>query len=222
MNNHIENKDTILWGTSISPYVRKVMVALAEKDIPYKQHEILPTILLNATGQAVPEEFERSSPLGKIPAIQVGDYSLSDSAVIARYLESKFTTGNSLYPKAPEAYAESLWFEHYSDTTLTDVCYKQIFLEGVVKPKILGVEPDTTLINNAIKNELPPLLKFLNESLSGKKFFSGDSFSMADVAITTQLLALEMYGVTISNEYPNLKGHFKRIISRPSFVSILP
>ena len=38
----------VLWGTSVSPYVRKVMVALAEKGITYDHQEVLPKSLLLA------------------------------------------------------------------------------------------------------------------------------------------------------------------------------
>lgn len=221
MMNKIENDKIVLWGVSISPYVRKVMVALAEKKLHYTLNEILPISLLKATGQNVPKEFELTSPLGKIPAIQIGSNGISDSAVIAKYLESKFATGNRLYPKIPEAYAESIWFEQYSDTVLTDVCYKKIFLEGVIKPNVLNIDADLTIINNAIDNELPCLLRFLDSRLSDRQYFSGVEFSMADSAITTQLLALQMYGVTIERQYKNLKNHFERALSRQSFMNLL-
>jgi glutathione S-transferase len=43
----------------VAIYSRKVMVALAEKELPYEQREILPKILLNATGQSIPADFEK-------------------------------------------------------------------------------------------------------------------------------------------------------------------
>ncbi len=88
----------ILWGASISPYVRKVMVALAEKGIAYEQKEILPKVLL-AIGQKVPLEFNQLGPLGKIPALQIADYSFVDSAVIAAYLDPKFSRHNLIVPQ---------------------------------------------------------------------------------------------------------------------------
>ena len=115
----------ILWGVKVSPYVRKVMVALAEKNIAYEQREILPKVLLEATHQTVPVEFDRASQLGKIPALQVGNYCIADSAAIAGYLDRQFVSGNSLYPTDPEEYGRALWFEHFSDTTLTEIAYKK-------------------------------------------------------------------------------------------------
>ncbi|SRR5579883_554089 len=212
----------IIWGTSASPYVRKVMVALAEKNISYEQKEILPKILLKATGQPIPADFDAASPLGKIPALQINDFTLSDSAVIAAYLDKKFTSGNKLYPTDPEEYAIALWFEHYADNILTEVIYKKIFLECIVKAKILNQEPNHNLVKEAKNIELPPVLDYLNKSLEGKEWFAGNHFSMADVAISTQLLALMMTEYEMDHkEWPNLNNFLKKIIERPSFKKIV-
>ena len=79
-----------LWGVGVSPYTRKAMVALAEKGLEYEQKEILPKVLLQATDQPVPERFDAISPLGKIPAIEIDDEALCDSAIIASYLQQKY------------------------------------------------------------------------------------------------------------------------------------
>ena len=78
----MNHEKIILWGIKTSPYVRKIMVALSEKQIPYEQKEILPKILLELKGQIVPNEFEHASPLGKIPALQVNNFCIADSSVI--------------------------------------------------------------------------------------------------------------------------------------------
>jgi len=72
----MNNDNIILWGVSVSPFVRKVLVALAEKELSYQHHEIMPAVLLRATNQAIPQEFAAASPLGKIPAMQLGNFTL--------------------------------------------------------------------------------------------------------------------------------------------------
>ena len=212
------NTNIKLWGVSISPYVRKVMVALAEKQISYELKETLPMVLLKATEQVVPVEFQRASPLGKIPALQVGgDYVLSDSSVIAEYLDLEFSSGNSLYPSNPKRYAKARWFEMYSDTVLTSVAYQKIFLERVVKPHVLKEEPNMEIADRALHEELPCLLQFLNDSLQDRVWFAGEDFSMADVAVVTQLLALNMAGYALcESQYPDLHKHFQRAMKRES------
>lgn len=213
----------VLWGVGISPYVRKVMVALHEKQLAYQQNEILPKAMLVATGQAIPEGFdERVSPLGKIPAIEVDGMTLADSAVIAAYLDRRFSTGTALYPESPQAYARARWFEQYSDVELTRVGYRKVFVECVVKPLVLKQAADDAVVAQALTTELPPLLAYLDGVMREQDWLAGESFSMADVAVATQLLALEMAGHALSGDhYPHLAKHFQRVIARPSFQAFL-
>ena len=215
-------RSIILWGVSASPYVRKVMVALAEKNISYVQKEVLPKAILLATGQLVTNDFNKVSPLGKIPALQVDNFSIADSAVIAGYLDRKFPTNPNLYPNNPEEYARALWVEHYSDNVLTEIGYKKIFFECVIKPKILKQNPDYDLVEKAKKYELPAILDYLNESVTKYPWIAGNTFSIADIAIATQLLALKMAEFDSSNKrWGELNQYLEKIISRVSFRKIL-
>ena len=55
----------IVYGTPLSPFVRKVMVALAEKAMPY-DFELV--VAINPT-----PEYKKISPLGKVPAFRDGE-----------------------------------------------------------------------------------------------------------------------------------------------------
>lgn len=221
LNQNNSANNIILWGTSVSPYVRKVMVALAEKNLQYQHKEILPKLIADIIKQELPSEFNAISPLGKIPAIQIDDFSISDSAVIIAYLEKKFATGNKLLPIHPEEYARALWFENYSDVILTNVAYKKIFLEVVIKPNVLKLPTDEKLLIEAKENELPIILNFLDASIAQCEWFSGHSFSIADVSISTQLLALAMAGVTLDKRWSHLQKHHQKVIARPSFAKFV-
>lgn len=219
MSNSTKNVVKIaLWGVKVSPYVRKVMIALAEKNISYTHIEILPKLLLDATKQEVPAEFTQISPLGKIPVLQLDNFSIADSAVIARYLDNKFLTGQRLYPENPEEFARALWFEHYSDNVLSEIAYKQIFLERIVKPLVLSIPADEEIVKTAMNHALPPILDYLNREISANKWLAGNNFSMADVAVATQLQALEMAGYTIDSvRWKALQDYFKAVTARSSF-----
>lgn len=207
----------ILWGISASPYVRKVKIALEEKNLIYEQKEILPKSLLEATKQPIPEDFSKISPLGKVPVLQVGDFSIADSSAIIAYLDKKFSSGTPLFPTDAETFAKTIWFEHYADIVMTDIIYKKLFFEAVIKPKILKLEADSKLVQDAKENELPPILDYLNAILTSQEFITGE-FSIADIAIATQLLALKMTGYTIDpNRWQALLSYLTKMLSRPSF-----
>jgi glutathione S-transferase len=61
-------------GSYLSPYVRKVLVCLHVKGVPYQIDPIVPFF-----GD---EQFTKLSPLRPIPVLVDGDITLSDSTVI--------------------------------------------------------------------------------------------------------------------------------------------
>lgn len=210
----------ILWGVKGSPYVQKVIVALAEKDLSYEHRQILPKSLLLLRNEAIPAEFERLSPLGKIPILQIGNWGIADSAVITAFLDCEFPSGKKLYPDNSKEYAKALWFEHYADTTLTEVVYKKIFLQRVIKPALLSQPADQTIVEKAISVELPPMLTYLDQTLAQQEWLADQRFSMADTAIVVQLLALRKAEVSI-NAWKNLKKYLERVAALPSFSNVM-
>jgi glutathione S-transferase len=205
-----------LWGSAVSPYVRKVISVLEEKNIPYTLHPILPTAILEATGKEVPAEFKKISPLGKIPALQVGDFSINDSAVIAAYVERKWPE-IALYPKNPEAFARVLWLERYSDTAMTEVFHKILF-ENFVKPNELKLEVDTQLVAELV-GKLPSIYSYLELQLqkSEGQYLVGSTPTIADMAVIHHFVSLTLAGISIElQEYPLLSKYVEHVQMLPS------
>ena len=96
----------IVFGTNVSPFVRKVRIVLTEKGLLYR-HE-------NVNEAKPPDGWRELSPLGKIPAFKDCDRALAGSSVICAYLERRFPMP-PLYPSEPYDYARALWFENYMD-----------------------------------------------------------------------------------------------------------
>ena len=78
-------------GSFVSPYVRKVLACMNLKGVAYEVDPITPFY-----GN---EEFERLSPLRRIPVLVDGDFHLSDSSVICAYLDET-SAGHRLFPMA--------------------------------------------------------------------------------------------------------------------------
>lgn len=221
MTNQTNEKIT-LWGIGVSPYVRKVQVALEEKKLAYEHEQILPKAILLATKQAVPCAFQKVSPLGKIPAIQIGSHCVADSAVICQFLDKKYPANTKLYPENPESYARALWFENYADNIFSEIVHKKIFVEAVVKPKIFGTIPPTEVIEQVITQELPAYLDYLAQEVSQHEWLAGDEFSTADIAITTHFISLERSGFTLDkHRWGNLHTYTEKVLARDSFKKVL-
>lgn len=209
--------DRVLYGVSASPYVKKVEVILKEKNIPFTQVVTPPAVVLKMKKLPVPADFIEASPLGKIPALREGEWTISDSAVIAQYLEKAHPLP-ALYPSAPRALARALWFEKYGDEVLASVIHKKIYTERVVKPKVLNIPGDESIAKAALDEELPPMLDYLEKELGKDQWIAGDDFTVADIALVTHFIDLKAAGEIVSKaRWPNLSSYIDRVSARKSF-----
>ncbi|HEX6218508.1 MAG TPA: glutathione S-transferase family protein, partial [Sphingomicrobium sp.] len=114
----------ILFGSSLSPFVRKVLAYAGEKGI---------TLDLQGTGfPNHHDEFCAASPFKKMPALADGDFRLADSTAIIHYLEAKFPDP-PLIPSHPELLGKTIWYEEFADTILA-ACGAKMFFNRIVAP----------------------------------------------------------------------------------------
>ena len=200
----------ILYGSSLSPFVRKVLAFAAEKGIE---------IELKPTGEAPGQpgaDFLAASPLRKMPALVDGDFRLADSSAIINYLDALHPEPN-LIPTEPRARGRTIWFEEYGDTILMG-CGGKIFFNRVVAPRFLGREGDQSIADAAEREELPPILTYLESQIPESGFLVDDRITLADLAIASPLANLPYMGMRIDEErYPRLGRYASAILARPSF-----
>ena len=201
----------IVYGSSLSPYVRKVLVFAAEKGIEF---ELKPTG--DAPGQPGPD-FLDASPLRKMPALRDGDYTLADSSAIIHYLEAKHPQP-ALIPAEPELLGKTIWFEEYADTVLTS-CGTKMFFNRIVLPVFLKRPGDLEAADKAEREEFPPILDYLESVAPGPGgFLVGDRLTLADIAVASPFANFEHLGcVKDEARHGRLYAYIDSILSRPSF-----
>ena len=132
----------IVYGSSLSPFVRKVLVFAAEKGIEV-EHKPL------GLGSDDPG-FLEASPFRKIPAFRDGEFAISDSTAIITYLDAVQPEPN-LIPLDPKERSRTIWYEEFGDTILAS-CGAKMFFNRVVAPRFLGRAGDEEV---AAKAHLP-------------------------------------------------------------------
>lgn len=203
----------VLLGGSVSPFVRKVRVALTEKGLDFEQEQINPF--------APPDGYREISPLGKIPALKDGDKSLCDSSVICAYLEKKYPSP-PLYPTDPYEYARALWFEEFMDGAVVPVLGPKLFLPLVLKPLFAGKsepEPaDVEAAQTAWVENATPFLTYLEKELGDRDFFVGTKLTIADIAVASPFVNVRHAGFAPDRKrFPKLRAFLDRTWSRPAF-----
>ncbi len=214
------NEQVVIWGTPVSPFVRKVLTVAEEKKVPYTNNPTLPKVALVAKNLPIPEGFLQASPLGKIPAMTKGGFSLADSSVISVFLD-KMSKENSVYPTCPKKLAQSLWFEKYADTRMSEVVL-QIFVEMYVKKVVLLQEPNMEVVQDLYK-QLPEILSYLEAQIDANaKYLVGDQFTIGDIAVAHQLYSFEIAGIEWDKaSYPKLSQYLDRVYQHPSFAKVI-
>lgn len=201
----------ILYGTSLSPFVRKVLVALAEKGVdfehrPLRFHDPDPS-------------FQAASALGKIPAIEDDGYHLADSTAILHYIERKHPSP-ALMPSDAKAYGRAVWFDKFTDTELLPKVIKP-FVHRFVMPNLMGKPGDEAVVTKALTEEMPPLFDYLEGEIDGP-YLVGDAFGLADIAVTTSFHNLRIAGESVdAGRWPKLAAYISATLERPSFMTAI-
>ena len=209
----------IVYGNSLSPFVRKVLAFAAEKGIATE-------VVAAGLGRGGPD-FAEASPFSKIPALRDPgadggkDFVISDSTAICAYLEAKHPEP-ALIPAEPCARARVIWFEEFADTILT-ACGGRMFFNRLVAPRILKRAGDETVALKAETEELPPLMEYLEGVVPGDDgFLVGDSLTLADLAVASPFANLHHIGwMSDPDRWPRTIGYVARVLARPSFAPLI-
>jgi len=200
-------------GSFVSPYVRKVLACMNLKGLDYEVDPITPFF-----GN---DEFERLSPLRRIPVLIDGDVTLSDSSVICAYLDEKYP-GHPLLPAGPNDRARARWLEEYSDTRLGDLLIWGLFYQKVVRPAVWAEPPDADRVAATLGEGLPRELDYLERELPGSRFLFGD-IGLADISVATFFRNGTYAGFEVDcDRWPTVAGFVERTLSHPCIASLLP
>ena len=199
----------ILYGSSLSPFVRKVLAYSGEKGIAL---DLVPIELRSHS-----PEFLEASPFKKMPAFRDGDFTLADSSAIIQYLEAKFPEP-ALIPTDPELRGKTIWFEEFADTILVS-CGAKMFFNRIVAPRFLGRAGDLEVAEVAEKQELPPILDYLERTVPDPGgYLVGGIITLADLAVASPFANLAHLCCEICPErHGRVRAYVESILSRPSF-----
>ena len=199
-------------GSFVSPYVRKVLACLELKGLDYQVDPITPFF-----GN---DEFERLSPLRRIPVLIDGDVELCDSSVICAYLEEAYPEPR-LLPSDPKDRARARWLEEFADTRLGDVFIWGLFYQRVVRPSVWGEPGDEERIARTLAKDAPAALDYLETQLPASGFLFGE-FGLGDIAIASFFRNADYAGFTVDAErWPQVARFVGKVLGHPVFAKLL-
>ena len=197
----------LVFGALLSPYVRKVCVAAAEKGLDYQ---------LKISRPRDPDpDFLIASPFGKIPAIKDGDFTLCDSTAILAYLDAKHPAPR-LIPADAEPAGRAMWFDEYADTIVGHSGLKVLF-NRFVGPKIFKVPGDEAIAEQGMA-ELPAIWAYLEGVAPAEGWLAGATFSIGDIAVASMIRSLAYVSAAPdAAAYPAIAAWYARVCARPAW-----
>ena len=202
----------ILYGSSMSPFVRKVLAFASEKAIELDLQPV-------GVGDKSPD-FVAASPFGKMPGFRDGDFAISDSTAIITYLDTIKPEPN-LIPLEARARARTIWYEEFADT-IAAACMAKVFFNRIVAPRFLGKPGDEAVAIQAEKDELPPIVDYLEKVMPDSGFLVEDRLTLADLAVASPFVNMGHCGWTVdAKTHPKTAAFVDKILSRPSYAPVV-
>lgn len=211
-----------LYHLLLSPFCRKVRIALAEKNLDFEMKA-------ENLWQRRPE-FLAMNPAGDVPVlvvdgaeagvgVGVAGPTLADSGAICEYLEEIWPTP-PLIPGGAAERAEVRRLVAWFDVKFNREVTQNLVGEKILKRFMGTGEPDSRAIR-AGKANIHTHLDYIAWLTDRRSWLAGDSFSLADIAAGAHVSALDYLGDVPWKQHPRSKEWYARIKSRPSFRPLL-
>ena len=198
---HETKSEIVVWGIG-TPRTLRVHWALHELGLDYRTEPIV-----TRTTAMEREEFLQVSPGSKIPALQHGRLSLTESGAITRYVMDTF---------APQQWsaAEQASINRWIFFTLTELDATALYVirRHAGLPQIYGEAP--IAVSSAYAYAARALAVLENVLSDGRSYLVGEAFSEADIHLGTCL----DWSASIEIELPAaLSVYHERLCMRPAY-----
>jgi glutathione S-transferase len=175
--------------------------ALKEMGVPYEQKALTAEQLKSA-------DYLKLNPQGKVPTMQDGDLTMTESLAINVYLARKH---KKLWPTSEKEQAAAeqwtLWAateaEPHAITMLVERAFKPADKRDLNKA-------------NAAEEAFKPRMDYLNQHLAGRQYLVGNQFTIADLNAAACIAAAVPGGFKMDT-YPNVKRWLDACTSRQAF-----
>lgn len=202
----------LLYHLPLSPYSRKVRLALAEKGLDFE-------LKLEKVWERRPE-FLAMNPAAQVPVlVEDSGLAIPDSGAICEYLDEAYPNtpllGRTLAERV-ECRRLVAWFDGKFAREVDD----NLLFEKLMRRLLGRGEPEAAAIRAGFVN-LRHHLAYLGWLAEHRKWLAGDTLSLADLTAAAHLSALDFLGDVDWSINPAAKEWYARVKSRPSFRALL-
>ncbi|WP_424814484.1 glutathione S-transferase family protein [Roseococcus sp. YIM B11640] len=202
----------ILYHLPLSPYSRKVRLALAEKRIPFE-------LRVERVWERR-EEFLELNPACTVPVlVEENGLVVADSYAICEYLDEAYPDvslfGRTLSERA-EVRRLLSWFDNIFGTQVS----RNLLWERHMKRQLGQGNPDGAAIRAGYQN-LKAHMEVIGWLAERRSWLAGNQLSLADFAAAAHLSALDYVNDVDWTLNTAARDWYSRVKSRPSFRTLL-
>ncbi len=202
----------LLYHLFLSPFCRKVRLALAEKGLDFELKSENP-----AERRAA---FLHLNPSGEVPVLVEEDGQVvCGASVITEYIEEAYA-GLALLPGDAAERAETRRLVDWFDGKFNREVTANLVGEKLMKRLLRLGEPDTAAIRAGHAN-IRTHLDYVGWLADRRNWLAGETFSLADIAAAAHLSAVDYVGDVPWDDFKPAREWYARIKSRPSFRPLL-
>ena len=201
-----------LYHLPLSPFCRKVRLALAEKGVEAD--------LIEERPWDKRLDFLRLNPAGRVPVLVTPEgQAIADSWAIVEFLEET-VKDPPLLPESPSGRAEArrvaAWFDDKFHREVTE----NLLYERVTK-RLARLGPPEGAHLKAGSQNIRLHLDYIAFLLESNDWLAGNRLTIADLTAAAHLSCLDYTGDVPWADFPAVRDWYALVKSRPSFRSLL-
>jgi glutathione S-transferase len=159
-----------------------------------------------AKGEHKSADYLKLNPNGKVPVVVEGDYVIWESMAINAYFAEKYKP--EMLGTGIEQHGHVQQWSYWAIANLSHA----VEVLAIQKWRSTPDDDSTAKAHESLVRFLP----ILEASLAGKNYLVGDTFTVADLNVASNISAVLWIGTDMS-AYPNITRWFTTIAQRPAF-----
>lgn len=157
-------------------------------------------------------EWRRLNPVGKVPAMRDGDFSMFESGAMVEYLLERYGQGRLRPAPGTHDSARYLQWSWFAEATFARPL-GDIAQHTFIKPeaqRIAAVVEDATA-------RTVTCLDAVEAAVPGGRFLLDDTFTAADIMMGYPVFLARRFKVLTRDHYPNVNAYLDRLEQRPGY-----
>ena len=183
----------------------RVLWLCQELDLPHQ----VKTVDFAAAYRASPE-WRALNPVGKVPAMTDGGFTMFESGAMVQYLLDRYGKGRLQPAPGTEAHGLYLQWSWFSEAT-----YARPIGEIVNHRRAFGEAGEIPAVVEEMKGRARLCSEAVDRALRGRSYLLGEEFSAADIMMGYSVVLAQRF--TSTEGLDELNAYWARLSSRPAW-----